>query len=1504
MADAMSPHASPHQHLLRPRRPLQRSPFGVNVAPRSSSPARQTVGVGSQDFAKLCSESYDPAPQPTRDSTQNPQHANPLVTFSPVGRGRERGRGRSAASSPRLVNDSKLQTDDAYNSAIARLDLGGDGGDQTHPTTAATVADDNIASSPREKVAAMRRLTSTITSAFSPKVSRPNTAPAKGFHFSDMNQELGAIESDPRVSSSAPRMPTRRTTSRKLAENASRSAEPDVDSEQALRLAIKSSWTPSRRDASGSGSAAAASGLGQPFSALTETRRRKSAEMEEEDREPYSPVPARRRDGQIRAPSLVHAHTVRPSRSLAFHASPLKSPKQESNSSAVPRGTFMQALVPSTSRHINFNPQRGATRSSSKNGDDFDFLASPPPYKRLSIDRLEMSPPRQPDLELFGSHGYVSSKSPPPTQPRRATRTKSFSRATVPSFSLDGIPSSRSHPSPTSGEFFSTAAFAPTSTTPRTRSEEAPKPVVGRSRASSFTTALDTLMEGGPAPVRFASSNSSGSCNMDVEMEESVRKQEKDAVLLFGGRALSDPHSMNHRSKSSTTPLHTLLSGSPLRDAQRGWSMPDFSVTGHSSAEASSLPKAKTSSSLSGRLHPRNQPGIPFPLSSMASMDSLHFPATHPTSSQSPASTSDILTSHDGPVGGRKRNANGALLVGPGFLASAGTSNLSAESPIVAHDSLHWDACDEETGDMTDEDLDSMSMCWDGTRSPPPPPLTDGTTSASSSLSTALSSHAEGPDHVVIAHLEGPRASTSTRSLDSSTGGIHPAKLSSLDTSFFTPQNYKNARPSQAAFMSTGLVSKKHSRPRGNSLGGPPMLDFHASATGEKASPPSAAPVVESFSSTGLAAFGVPVAAVAAPNAIPSRLSMPDTPMKRSVGLSHALNVSDLASPLPAHATPPGLLVDLVDSSSPPSASSPLVGPTESTDSLSPWRPGALSQDTRSRSTSPRSQSSLDSDGGAGGNDASPTALAAVANARSSSKLGSASRSLLTMPAIFRRRSSGQLGPLNTKREIANLNYSSAGSSRTPTIVSPNLEPMTPTRSAGAQWWDAKAQLLDTPSGSNRFVEQPNLGQPVSAMKRSPPTHSIAAAQGRQSFPLSELERHRFDKTHTRPVTFGRSHGKLRHSSSATDSLDARDDQESNYFETNFVVTRALGTGAFSDAYEVVDRSRQDGVYAVKRTKQPFGGPRDRIRRLEEVDILRSLSNEAQRSPRLISLVDAWEQSGRLFIQTEVCPSGNLEVFLDTYGHDHEHLEEARVWKIMAEIAAGIGHLHSRHIIHLDIKPANVFITDLGHLKIGDFGLATRWPRTDPASVFKGAALREVSGSTASAGFPEYSWALDQGERRVRAKSNGDAPEDLEREGDREYIAPEILAGRYGKAADMFSLGLVVLEAAANVALPDNGPEWHRLRSNDLSGVELAHLSMPLIEILQGLLQRTPEKRVDVIRLNRQGVMHALQNGTFECQPALVEERETFLEDLFATIVAREVEAPAEEEEESGMVVD
>lgn len=103
----------------------------------------------------------------------------------------------------------------------------------------------------------------------------------------------------------------------------------------------------------------------------------------------------------------------------------------------------------------------------------------------------------------------------------------------------------------------------------------------------------------------------------------------------------------------------------------------------------------------------------------------------------------------------------------------------------------------------------------------------------------------------------------------------------------------------------------------------------------------------------------------------------------------------------------------------------------------------------------------------------------------------------------------------------------------------------------------------------------------------------------------------------------------------------------------------------------------------------------------------------------------------------------------------------------------GLSAIHQADFIHLDLKPANIFVTFDGYLKIGDFGMATTWP----------------------------------------------AAKGIEGEGDREYIGPEILLGQFDKPADVFALGLIILEIACNVFLPDNGPMWQALRKADLSTV-------------------------------------------------------------------------------------
>ncbi|KAL2256817.1 hypothetical protein VTK26DRAFT_1075 [Humicola hyalothermophila] len=236
-----------------------------------------------------------------------------------------------------------------------------------------------------------------------------------------------------------------------------------------------------------------------------------------------------------------------------------------------------------------------------------------------------------------------------------------------------------------------------------------------------------------------------------------------------------------------------------------------------------------------------------------------------------------------------------------------------------------------------------------------------------------------------------------------------------------------------------------------------------------------------------------------------------------------------------------------------------------------------------------------------------------------------------------------------------------------------------------------------------------------------------------------------------------------------------------------FDKSEAIGKGEFSQVYRVVKASAPvsfmttfsttprtpsspvpDRVYAVKKLRIPFHGTRDREARLQEVNILQSLSH----SSKVVQFLDSWEHNGYLYIQTEYCSEGSLDAFLKEVGQSGR-LDDFRIWKILMEAAEGLLAIHQAGFIHLDIKPANIFITFDGYLKIGDFGMATRWP-----------AVKGIEG-----------------------------------EGDREYIGPEILLGQYDKPADIFALGLVILEIACNVFLPDNGPTWQALRKGDMTTV-------------------------------------------------------------------------------------
>lgn len=213
-----------------------------------------------------------------------------------------------------------------------------------------------------------------------------------------------------------------------------------------------------------------------------------------------------------------------------------------------------------------------------------------------------------------------------------------------------------------------------------------------------------------------------------------------------------------------------------------------------------------------------------------------------------------------------------------------------------------------------------------------------------------------------------------------------------------------------------------------------------------------------------------------------------------------------------------------------------------------------------------------------------------------------------------------------------------------------------------------------------------------------------------------------------------------------------------SHFEQCFQRLAKLGEGSFGEVFQVRDRT--DGrLYAVKISKQLFRGEQYRAERLEEVRRYEEFSGHEN----CIRFIRAWEQYDRLFMQMELCRES-----LEQYLLRCQRIPEERIWHILLDLLRGLKSLHDRNLIHLDIKLDNVLISeDDETCKLADFGLVIDLDRANSQHAT---------------------------------------------EGDSRYMAPEILQGHFSKAADIFSLGIAMLELACYMDLPANGPLWHELR--------------------------------------------------------------------------------------------
>ncbi|XP_011691816.1 PREDICTED: G protein-coupled receptor kinase 1 isoform X1 [Wasmannia auropunctata] len=249
----------------------------------------------------------------------------------------------------------------------------------------------------------------------------------------------------------------------------------------------------------------------------------------------------------------------------------------------------------------------------------------------------------------------------------------------------------------------------------------------------------------------------------------------------------------------------------------------------------------------------------------------------------------------------------------------------------------------------------------------------------------------------------------------------------------------------------------------------------------------------------------------------------------------------------------------------------------------------------------------------------------------------------------------------------------------------------------------------------------------------------------------------------------------------------------------DFSVHRIIGRGGFGEVYGC--RKADTGkMYAMKcldkkRVKMKQG----ETLALNEKTML-SLVSKGMDCPFIVCMTYAFQTADKLCFILDLMNGGDLHYHLNQHGL----FNEAEVKFYAAEMILGLEHMHLRHIVYRDLKPANILLDEHGHIRISDLGLAVDFSKKKPhASV-----------------------------------------------GTHGYMAPEVVSKNtsYDSSADWFSFGCVLYKL-----LTGHSP-FRRFNTRDKQEIDRMTLTMnveipetysrEMQSLIEGLLQRDISKRL------------------------------------------------------------
>ena len=275
-----------------------------------------------------------------------------------------------------------------------------------------------------------------------------------------------------------------------------------------------------------------------------------------------------------------------------------------------------------------------------------------------------------------------------------------------------------------------------------------------------------------------------------------------------------------------------------------------------------------------------------------------------------------------------------------------------------------------------------------------------------------------------------------------------------------------------------------------------------------------------------------------------------------------------------------------------------------------------------------------------------------------------------------------------------------------------------------------------------------------------------------------------------------------------------------------YAVDSLLGRGGMAEVFRA--RALQGPLagqtVAVKRLLPKLGRDAAYVALFrQEAELTRRLHH-----PGIVTVLETGVAEGIPFIAMEYVDGRNLREILARCAARHILLPVDFAAYVAHVIAEALAHAHEGWdeggrllaIVHNDVSPSNVFISRLGEIKLGDFGVARLLPGSPQAESHPGLGLKALS------------------------------PSDPGAFGKVQYLAPELLRGaRPTPASDLFALGAVFFELLTNRrAFPgkDPGEVGERILAPERPAPSAFRPEVPvaLDALVLACLQREPGRRV------------------------------------------------------------